>query len=88
MLTDIFLPELMGTATLILLGCGVVANVVLPKTGGNARPVAARAVPFSFRKQSSTGKPTPTDAPASVPRRIVLRSILVFISVPPLKKSR
>lgn len=36
MLTDIFLPELMGTATLILLGCGVVANVVLPKTGGNA----------------------------------------------------
>jgi glycerol uptake facilitator protein len=35
MLTDIFLPELMGTATLILLGCGVVANVVLPKTGGN-----------------------------------------------------
>jgi glycerol uptake facilitator protein len=36
MLTDIFLPELMGTATLLLLGCGVVANVVLPKTGGNA----------------------------------------------------
>ena len=34
MFTDIFLPELMGTAILILLGCGVVANVVLPKTGG------------------------------------------------------
>jgi len=34
MLTDIFIPEVMGTATLILLGCGVVANVVLPKTGG------------------------------------------------------
>jgi glycerol uptake facilitator protein len=31
---DIFLPELMGTAILILLGCGVVANVVLPRTGG------------------------------------------------------
>lgn len=36
MLTDIFLPELMGTATLLLLGCGVVANAVLPKTNGNA----------------------------------------------------
>lgn len=36
MFTDIFLPELMGTAILILLGCGVVANVLLPKTGGNA----------------------------------------------------
>ncbi len=36
MLTDIFLPEMMGTAALILLGCGVVANVVLPKTGGFA----------------------------------------------------
>lgn len=34
MLTDIFLPELMGTAILILLGAGVVANAVLPKTGG------------------------------------------------------
>ena len=34
MFTDIFVPELMGTAILILLGCGVVANVVLPKTGG------------------------------------------------------
>lgn len=31
----IFLPELMGTAMLTLLGCGVVANVVLPKTKGN-----------------------------------------------------
>ncbi len=36
MLTDIFLPELMGTATLMLLGCGVVANVVLARTGGHA----------------------------------------------------
>lgn len=36
MFTDIFLPELMGTAILILLGCGVVANVLLPRTGGNA----------------------------------------------------
>ena len=34
MFTDIFLPEVMGTAILILLGCGVVANAVLPKTGG------------------------------------------------------
>ncbi|HZJ05852.1 MAG TPA: MIP/aquaporin family protein [Nocardioidaceae bacterium] len=36
MLTDIFIPEVTGTAILILLGCGVVANVVLPKTGGFA----------------------------------------------------
>ena len=36
MLTDIFLPEVMGTATLLLLGCGVVANALLPKTNGNA----------------------------------------------------
>lgn len=36
MFTDIFLPELLGTATLLLLGCGVVANAVLPKTNGNA----------------------------------------------------
>lgn len=35
MLTDIFLPEVLGTATLLLLGCGVVANVVLPRTAGN-----------------------------------------------------
>lgn len=35
MLTDIFLPELLGTATLLLFGCGVVANAVLPKTNGN-----------------------------------------------------
>jgi glycerol uptake facilitator protein len=35
-LTDIFVPEMMGTAILMLLGCGVVANVVLPKTGGFA----------------------------------------------------
>jgi glycerol uptake facilitator protein len=34
-LTDIFLPEVLGTATLLLLGCGVVANVVLPRTKGN-----------------------------------------------------
>lgn len=34
MFTDIFLPEVMGTAILILLGTGVVANAVLPKTGG------------------------------------------------------
>lgn len=31
----IFLYEIMGTAMLTLLGCGVVANVVLPKTKGN-----------------------------------------------------
>ncbi|VXB63278.1 MIP/aquaporin family protein [Nocardioides sp. AX2bis] len=36
MFTDIFIPELLGTATLLLLGCGVVANAVLPKTNGNA----------------------------------------------------
>lgn len=35
MLTDIFIPEVLGTATLLLLGCGVVANAVLPKTNGN-----------------------------------------------------
>jgi len=34
MFTDIFIPEFAGTAILILLGTGVVANVVLPKTGG------------------------------------------------------
>lgn len=33
-LTDIFVPEVLGTMILILLGTGVVANVVLPKTGG------------------------------------------------------
>ncbi|QZY52423.1 MIP/aquaporin family protein [Leucobacter tenebrionis] len=31
-----FLSELVGTALLVLLGCGVVANVVLAKTKGNA----------------------------------------------------
>lgn len=36
MFTDIFIPELLGTAMLLLLGCGVVANAVLPKTNGNA----------------------------------------------------
>jgi glycerol uptake facilitator protein len=33
--TDIFLPEFLGTATLLLLGCGVVANAVLPLTKGH-----------------------------------------------------
>lgn len=33
-MTDIFLPELMGTAMLILLGGGVVANVLLAKSKG------------------------------------------------------
>ncbi|GAA1144290.1 MIP/aquaporin family protein [Ornithinicoccus hortensis] len=32
---EIFLPEVMGTAMLTLLGCGVVANAILPKTKGN-----------------------------------------------------
>jgi len=32
---EIFLSELMGTATLLLLGCGVVANALLAKTYGN-----------------------------------------------------
>lgn len=31
---DIFLSEVMGTAMLTLLGCGVVANVLLPKSKG------------------------------------------------------
>ncbi|WP_454086219.1 MIP/aquaporin family protein [Georgenia sp. Marseille-Q6866] len=31
----IFLPEVLGTAMLTLLGCGVVANAILPKTKGN-----------------------------------------------------
>ena len=35
MFTEIFVPELLGTAVLILLGAGVVANALLPKTGGN-----------------------------------------------------
>lgn len=33
-MSDIFLPEMLGTAMLILLGGGVVANVVLAKTKG------------------------------------------------------
>lgn len=33
--STIFLPELLGTAMLTLLGCGVVANAILPKTKGN-----------------------------------------------------
>ncbi|PFG40312.1 glycerol uptake facilitator protein [Georgenia soli] len=33
-MTDIFFSEVMGTAMLTLLGCGVVANVILPKTKG------------------------------------------------------
>ena len=35
-LAQIFFSEVLGTATLLLLGCGVVANVLLPKTNGNA----------------------------------------------------
>jgi glycerol uptake facilitator protein len=31
---DIFIPELVGTALLILMGCGVVANVILRKSKG------------------------------------------------------
>ncbi|QAY74061.1 aquaporin family protein [Agromyces protaetiae] len=34
-LGTLFLAELVGTAMLVLLGCGVVANVVLAKTKGN-----------------------------------------------------
>lgn len=34
-LGEVFLSEFAGTATLILLGCGVVANVALGKTKGN-----------------------------------------------------
>ncbi|MFB9954919.1 MIP/aquaporin family protein [Cellulomonas denverensis] len=33
---EVFLSEFLGTAVLLLLGAGVVANVVLPKTKGNA----------------------------------------------------
>jgi glycerol uptake facilitator protein len=32
---EVFLSEVMGTAMLTLLGCGVVANVILPRTKGN-----------------------------------------------------
>ncbi len=32
--SQIFLPELLGTAMLTLLGCGVVANAILPRTKG------------------------------------------------------
>lgn len=35
-LTGVFVSEIVGTAILILLGCGVVANVVLAKAKGNA----------------------------------------------------
>lgn len=35
-LLEIFLSELFGTAMLLLLGCGVVANVALGKTKGNS----------------------------------------------------
>ena len=31
---EVFLSEVIGTALLLLLGCGVVANVILPKTKG------------------------------------------------------
>lgn len=34
-LGQVFISELFGTAVLIVLGVGVVANVMLPKTGGN-----------------------------------------------------
>ncbi|MDR2253858.1 MAG: aquaporin family protein [Bifidobacteriaceae bacterium] len=33
-MTDIFIPELIGTATLLVLGVGVVANAILTKTKG------------------------------------------------------
>ncbi|MFL2000105.1 MIP/aquaporin family protein [Microbacterium sp. A1-JK] len=35
-LTGVFISEVVGTAVLILLGCGVVANIALAKTKGNA----------------------------------------------------
>lgn len=34
MLQDIFIPELLGTAVLVLMGCGVVANVALARSKG------------------------------------------------------
>ncbi|RLZ02931.1 aquaporin family protein [Kocuria tytonicola] len=34
-LPTVFMSEAFGTAVLVLLGCGVVANVVLPRTKGN-----------------------------------------------------
>ncbi|MEV8157054.1 MIP/aquaporin family protein [Kocuria salsicia] len=34
-LSTVFMSEAFGTAILVLLGCGVVANVVLPRTKGN-----------------------------------------------------
>lgn len=35
-LSSVFISEILGSATLLLLGCGVVANAVLPRTkGGN-----------------------------------------------------
>ena len=51
-LTDIFLPELMGTAILILLGCGVVAKEQLTRTiasikgvNGNVLGVVVNRIP-------------------------------------------
>lgn len=35
MFTDIFVPEVVGTFVLIMMGCGVVANAILPKTKGH-----------------------------------------------------
>lgn len=35
MFVDVFVSEVLGTALLLLLGCGVVANVALAKTKGN-----------------------------------------------------
>lgn len=35
-MTGVFISEVVGTAVLILLGCGVVANIALAKTKGNA----------------------------------------------------
>lgn len=40
-MSNIFIAELMGTMFLILLGNGVVANVLLKKTGGHGGGIIA-----------------------------------------------
>src|SRR5699024_10658985 len=37
---QIFLSEMIGTSMLTMLGCGVVANVLLPKTKGHVLDIA------------------------------------------------
>ncbi len=67
MFSDIFLPEVMGTGILILLGCGVVANVILPKTGGLGGGILV--INFGWGSASTPVSTSPTSlAPTSTRR--------------------